>query len=345
MSNAFRRAHCTYRAGTFRPSTRHRPSAFAGYCCGNLPEFWHLSPLRLSRCSSQRSLSHFPNENPLAFPAVMAPGDVSDSIPAAPPVTPQQDHKHQQQSQAPAASASVPAAAATHGNSPSASTITTNTLDDHGTGQKTVAEYLKAYPHLTDLDIHILSLPSDGHFTPHSWDNLHQLIGSNDLHLLTRSPSQTRAYLDWTTGVRQQFGSITNYLLQERLKWTSLGDPETQGFLFEFKNATPFADADDYLILQNDWPYGLDPGIMHICVWLKTPLDLKPEDGDLTDQARGLVEEFVKTTFREPLGEEKNGERVLWFKNWAKLQSVRGIDHVHVLVKDAPSELLKRWMK
>ncbi|KAF4306080.1 hypothetical protein GTA08_BOTSDO14182 [Botryosphaeria dothidea] len=111
----------------------------------------------------------------------MAPGDVSDSIRAAPPVTPQQDHKHQQQSQAPAASAS------------------------------------------------------------------------------------------------------------------------------------------------NDWPYGLDPGIVHNCVWLKTPLDLKPEDGDLTDQARGLVEEFVKTTFREPLGEEKNGERVLWFKNWAKLQSVRAL--------------------
>lgn len=35
--------------------------------------------------------------------------------------------------------------------------------------------------------------------------------------------------------------------------------------------------------------------------------------------------------------------RVMWFKNWVSLQSVRGVDHVHVLVKDAPESLLQQW--
>lgn len=36
-------------------------------------------------------------------------------------------------------------------------------------------------------------------------------------------------------------------------------------------------------------------------------------------------------------------ERVMWFKNWVSLQSVRGVDHVHVLVKDAPGSVMREW--
>ena len=39
------------------------------------------------------------------------------------------------------------------------------------------------------------------------------------------------------------------------------------------------------------------------------------------------------------------GERPRWFKNWVSLQSVRGVDHVHVLVRDAPLELLEKWTR
>ena len=44
------------------------------------------------------------------------------------------------------------------------------------------------------------------------------------------------------------------------------------------------------------------------------------------------------------LGEQQDSqERVMWFKNWIKLQSVRAVEHVHVLVKDAGEELLNEW--
>lgn len=37
-------------------------------------------------------------------------------------------------------------------------------------------------------------------------------------------------------------------------------------------------------------------------------------------------------------------DRVLWFKNWAALQSVSALEHFHVMVKDAKEETLKEWI-
>ena len=67
----------------------------------------------------------------------------------------------------------------------------------------------------------------------------------------------------------------------------------------------------------------------------------------MTAESRRVIEGFVKGTFEARLddqygrGEGKN--HVLWFKNWVSLQSVRGVDHVHVLVRDAPEDLLEAW--
>lgn len=55
-----------------------------------------------------------------------------------------------------------------------------------------------------------------------------------------------------------------------------------------------------------------------------------------------MIEDFVESFFVRDL-REGGKERVLWFKNWVSLQSVRGVDHVHVLVRDAPKELLDKW--
>lgn len=152
----------------------------------------------------------------------------------------------------------------------------------------------------------------------------------------------------WSQQTKAKYGSITAFVVQERLHWDPLpsqspSDPPQ----FSFKNPTPFADEDDYQILRNDWPYGLAPGITHICVWTKTPIATDPKTGDVTEESRALIESFVERTFTAPLdqvsGQGKGREHVLWFKNWVALQSVRGVDHVHVLVRDAPSDMLERW--
>ena len=66
----------------------------------------------------------------------------------------------------------------------------------------------------------------------------------------------------------------------------------------------------------------------------------------------------MESYFVKPLAEEEEeeevgvdgqqarepSERVVWFKNWVGLQSVRGVEHVHVLVRGAPEGLLRGWV-
>ncbi|KAF2087081.1 hypothetical protein K490DRAFT_42714 [Saccharata proteae CBS 121410] len=183
------------------------------------------------------------------------------------------------------------------------------------------------HPNLTALDQTTHSQTSPQH-TPHTWSSLRTIIAHNDLHLLTRSPSQLQAYAAWSASTAAQHGTITH---------TSATRTPSTPPQFAVQNPTPFASPSDYLVLPNDWPYSLAPGIEHLLIWLKTPLSLNPATGDLSDAARGLVEEFVTKYFRQRLGEAVKGEKVLWFKNWTALQSVRGVDHVHILIRDVDS--------
>ena len=179
----------------------------------------------------------------------------------------------------------------------------------------------------------------------------------NDLGALKRKPSDLRRYLAWTAATKAQYGSIMNYICQQRLHWplptTSLAagieSPSGPGRLVAFKNPRPFAEPEDYKILRNDWPYGLEPGISHLVVWLRTPIPVKSDEGHLTDESRALIDDFVHRTFVQRLAEDVSGRfsdpesHVLWFKNWVGLQSVRALEHVHILVRDVPEEILLEW--
>jgi len=124
---------------------------------------------------------------------------------------------------------------------------------------------------------------------------------------------------------------MTNYLMQHRLPW---GSPP-----FSYNSSIPFQDPEDYKILLNDWPYGVTDDITHIVVWSKTPIATN-ETGDVTEESRRVIKGFVGRAFVERLGDEG---RVLWFKNWVSLQSVRALEHIHVLVRNASKEDLEFW--
>ena len=133
--------------------------------------------------------------------------------------------------------------------------------------------------------------------------------------------------------------------MKERLKWEPLSSSTSQtGPKFEVNNPTPFADKSDFKALLNDWPYGLAPGIKHIIVWLKMRLDSEPAKGDMTPKSRHQVEDFVQTNFIDRVnGLPGEQEKVIWFKNWTALQSVPGMEHVHILVRDVPDEIIMEW--
>lgn len=162
------------------------------------------------------------------------------------------------------------------------------------------------------------------------------MADANDLDLFKRTPSDLRRYIYWTRDTKAQYGSITAFILAHRLP-TVWGQPP-----FIPASTVPFADPSDYKVLINDWPYGLEPGIVHLVVWTRTLIATTPEKGDMTPESRAVINDFVQRYFIEPLG--PGGEkRVLWFKNWVALQSVRALEHFHVMVRDVDDYMLERW--
>jgi hypothetical protein len=133
--------------------------------------------------------------------------------------------------------------------------------------------------------------------------------------------------------------------MEERLKWTPLpsSTPES-GPKFAVIDPVPFANEADYKIMPNDWPYGMDPGIRHLIVWLKGRLESEPSRGDMTPKSRQQIQDFIQRTFIDRVeGLPGPAEKVMWFKNWTALQSVPGMEHVHVLVRDVPQEIIDEW--
>lgn len=153
-------------------------------------------------------------------------------------------------------------------------------------------------------------------------------------------PSDLWRYLAWSSDIKQEYGSILNFVIRERLRWTDISQPEKPP-RFEHSNSLPLENRADYAVLENDWPYGVATGIRHFIVWTKMPIPVDDDQGDVTPESRRLIDAFVQNFFVDRL--DNGRDRVLWFKNWVKLQSVRGVDHVHILLRDAPQDLVDEW--
>jgi hypothetical protein len=161
---------------------------------------------------------------------------------------------------------------------------------------------------------------------------------TNKLSVLRRTPSEISRYRQWTTETIAEYGSLTNYLLAHRLPkiW---GTPP-----FTPLSSIPFEDPSDYRVLLNDWPYGFPRNITHMIIWTRTPILTDSDRGDITPESRKLIEGFVKRYFINRLGHDAE-PRVIWFKNWAALQSVRRLEHIHVLVRDVDPSLIEEWTR
>lgn len=198
---------------------------------------------------------------------------------------------------------------------------------------------------LTERDRYNLSI-TDAEYEPHTWEELKEIIAENRLETLRRWPSDLKRYIKWSAQTKKQYGSVMTFVMKERLRWTPKGGPET-GLTFDFQSSIPFENPHDYKIMPNDWPYGLDPGIEHLIVWLKNRTEAQPPLGDLTPAARAQVNAFVDEKFAKPLAKlTGEGDNVIWFKNWVALQSVPGIDHIHVLIRNVPKSTIDElWTK
>jgi hypothetical protein len=114
------------------------------------------------------------------------------------------------------------------------------------------------------------------------------------------------------------------FMLDERLKWTNM-EPKSRPFQYE----------SDIKILYNDWPYGLDPNIVHLVVWTKFELEDDPETGLSTPGSRQEIEDYVQKTFGAKARE------FVWFKNWKSLKSVHAVEHFHVMLYKPDDEFVR----
>lgn len=92
-----------------------------------------------------------------------------------------------------------------------------------------------------------------------------------------------------------------SFILSERLHWDRSVD-ENGGLKSSGKEM--FEDENDWKILWNDWPYGIDERIVHLVVWTKFELKDDERTGLLRGDVREVIEGFVGRVFGERCGEE-----------------------------------------
>lgn len=159
-------------------------------------------------------------------------------------------------------------------------------------------------------DRRILATP-DTAYRRQTWPEIREFIRQHRLDLFQRVPSDLRRYRQYSAQLVSQYGSVMDFVMSERLKWTDLC-PHSEA---------PFGDARDFKILFNDWPYGIDERIVHLVVWTKFPLPDAPGSDDLDPEARRAIDAFVDETFVAHCGRDN----VVWFKNWGSLKSIHAV--------------------
>ncbi|KAB8202369.1 hypothetical protein BDV34DRAFT_228451 [Aspergillus parasiticus] len=176
-------------------------------------------------------------------------------------------------------------------------------------------------------------------FVPHIWEDIQRIIAGGDTSQLKRTPSDLRNYIFWTPEIQATFGSVTNFLVKTRLHWGK--EANNAEIRFPYRHSVPFADQSDYRILRNDWPYAMSSDMVHLVAWLKMPIPVDAE-GDPTTKSSRLVADFTDRTFAMHMTREHTGNNIQWFKNRIKWQSVRALEHIHVILRDLDDEFVTK---
>ncbi|KAL5402109.1 hypothetical protein PMIN03_010943 [Paraphaeosphaeria minitans] len=178
---------------------------------------------------------------------------------------------------------------------------------------------------LGDKDRRIIGTP-DSEFKRLTWDEVKHLISIDRVDLFHRVPSELRRYRQFTHRLVKQYGSIMNFIVNERLQWKSMSP-----------RGRPFEYDEDVKILYNDWPYGIDDKTVHLVIWTKFVLEDDPATGLSTPESHRQMDSYVQKTF----GGRLKPENFAWFKNWKSLKSVHAVEHFHVMLYDPDPVFIK----
>lgn len=141
---------------------------------------------------------------------------------------------------------------------------------------------------LSEKDIGIIGT-RDEDYRVQTWDEVVDIVRTNRLQDFQRRPTDLRRYREFVWRLDRERGGVMEYMLRERLHWTWPIVP---------RSSRPFEQEDDFKILFNDWPYGIDRRIVHLVVWTKFELGADAE-------TEAEIEKFVERTFLTRVAEDK----------------------------------------
>ncbi|KAI0430908.1 hypothetical protein F5Y09DRAFT_306455 [Xylaria sp. FL1042] len=172
------------------------------------------------------------------------------------------------------------------------------------------------------------------YLVPHTWQEIKAIIATGNMGALKRHPIDTRNYVVWHSQVSEQYGGVAEFVRQNKLRWDEQAAAKTEALL---------RHPDDYKILRNDWPYAFPPDVCHLVLWSKVKIQVDSETGLPNDQSNMLIEQFLDRVFGEGLKCWRDEDNLLWFKQKTLFQSVRALEHIHILIRgveeDAITEL------
>lgn len=186
-----------------------------------------------------------------------------------------------------------------------------------------------------------------------SYLNSRRLSETGALEELRRWPANRIRYKAWAREIRFEYGTVPNYVSIERLGWgplagcTAPASSTAPSAGLAPRGKTLLADPSDYKLLWNDWPYGsIAPGIAHLVLWSKVSFEAARATGILDPPSQAIVKDFIEREIvqrlirTEGVSADDARSRVLWYRNGEVLQSVRALEHIHILLKDVPQTVL-----
>lgn len=123
------------------------------------------------------------------------------------------------------------------------------------------------------------------------------ILATNQIKNIHRNKQVQTVYDQWMKDTLATFGTIENYLLTTKLKFETMTDPT----------------CPPVIILPNDFPYSVTPGIHHILLWSQIPL------------TRPYIQHILESNY--------GSYEWVYFVNPPEIQSVRKLPHVHVFMR------------
>lgn len=162
---------------------------------------------------------------------------------------------------------------------------------------------------------------------PPTWEMLEDVITTNTLHRLGRSPPDLVIYKLYMASVREEWWSLSDFIAAEKFGtlFKRVEEERERDGVKAMKYAiSPTLNDNDFgetvSLHKNDFPYHTPPNVEHLVLWVLN---------------RGVTENDLEEAKGKLKAGSQEGEQLdfLTWTNPPELKSVPEIDHAHLLVR------------